>query len=143
MGRSILAVIAGLIVGGLIVAGVEYIAQIVYPPPEGLDMTDMEAVREFAAGAPASARLIVLLAWFLGPFGGAWVAAHLARRSPMTHALVVGVFFLVADTINLVTIPSPIWMWIGGFVAPVLGAYLAARLVDGRTVLDQESSVTE
>lgn len=143
MGRSILAVIAGLIVGGLIVAGVEYIAQKIYPPPEGLDLTDMEVLREFAAGAPASARLVVLLAWFLGTFGGAWVAAYLARRAPMTHALIVGTFFLVADTVNLVSIPSPLWMWIGGFIAPMLGAYLAGRMADGRADVGEGAAVAE
>ncbi|MBT8401714.1 MAG: hypothetical protein KJO98_14645 [Rhodothermia bacterium] len=138
MGRSILAVVAGLIVGGLIVAGVEYIGHLIYPPPEGLDLTDPEAIREFASAAPTSARLAVLLAWFLGPLGGAWVAARLAKRSPMTHALVVGAFFLIGDVVNLVTIPSPVWMWIGGLVAPPLAAYVAGRAVASKAGVSEE-----
>ncbi len=129
MGRSILAVIAGLVVGGLLVAGVEYMSQMIYPPPPGLDLTDTEAVREFAMGAPDSARMVILLAWFVGPFGGGWLAARLAPRLPMTHAIIVGAFFVAADLINLVTIPSPVWMWVGGLIAPLLAAYLGGKLV--------------
>lgn len=140
MGRSILAVVAGLIVGGLIVAGIEYIGHIIYPPPEGLDLTDPEAIREFASAAPTSARLVVLLAWFLGPFGGGWLAARLAPRSPMPHALIVGAFFLVGDVVNLITIPSPVWMWIGGLVAPPLAAYLAGRTVGAKGRITGEAA---
>lgn len=140
MGRSILAVVAGLIVGGLIVAGIEYLGHIIYPPPDGLDLTNPEAIREFASAAPTSARLVVLLAWFLGPFGGGWLAARLATRSPMTHALIVGAFFLIGDLVNLITIPSPVWMWIGGLVAPPLAAYLAGRAAGSQAAVREEGA---
>lgn len=128
--RSIIAILVGLVVGGLLVFGVESIGQLIYPLPEGIDLTDPEAMKTFAENAPVSAKLIVLLAWFVGPLGGGWLAAWIAQRSPLTHALIIGVFFLLADIFNMISIPSPIWFWVGGIVLPLLAAYVAGKAVE-------------
>lgn len=130
--RSVVAILAGAIVGGILVFGIESAGQLIYPLPEGMDLGDSEAMREFVSNAPLSARLVVLLAWFIGPLGGALVAVWIAVGSPMVHALIIGGLFLLADVFNMITLPSPWWFWIAGIVLPLLAAYLVGRIYSDR-----------
>jgi hypothetical protein len=44
--RNILAVIAGLIVGGMVNMGIVMISGSIIPPPEGVDLSNIEGMRE-------------------------------------------------------------------------------------------------
>ena len=128
IGRSILAVLAGGIVCGIIVFAVEAISSQIYPLPPGIDLTDPDAIRAAVAQLPLGAYLFVLFAWFLGVFAGAWVAARLAPGSPVVHGMIVAGLVLVATVVNLVALPHPAWMWVGAPAAILVGGWLGARL---------------
>jgi len=128
MGRSILGFLAGAAVAMVIIAAVEGISNIMHPLPEGLDTTDMEAMRAHAKTLPSSAFVMVLLAWSLGALGGGWLAAKIARRSPGTHGLAVGLLLLLGAVINLLLIPHPGWMWPAGVLLPPALGYLGGLL---------------
>jgi hypothetical protein len=128
MGRSILAVLLGVVVGGLMVAAVEFVSHLIYPPPPGLDPANIEALKTAMANAPAGALLFVLLAWALGSLGGGWLAASIARRSPTRHALIVGAVLMAMGILNMVMIPHPPSFWLAALVLFLPAAYLGARL---------------
>lgn len=121
IGRSILAVVGGLLVCGLVVFGVEAIGSRVFPLPFGLDPTDPEAVRAAVAQLPSGAYLFVLLAWFLGPLAGAWVAARFAPGSPFVHGMVVAGLVVASAVANMLMLTHPFWMWVAGPIV-ILGA---------------------
>jgi MFS family permease len=127
-GRSILAVLAGVIVGGVLIAAVEAVSSVVYPLPPGVDHHDYESLRQHVEQLPLGAFLFVLAAWAIGTFAGAWVAASLATRARFVHGLVVGAFFLLAGVLNMLMIPHPAWMWAGALLVFVVCSYLGARL---------------
>lgn len=128
IGRSILAVLGGGIVCGIIVFAVEAVSSSIFPLPPGVDLTNPEAIRAAVAQLPPGAFLFLLLAWFLGPFAGGWVAARLAPRSPLLHGMIVAGLVVVSALVNLAALPHPGWMWVAGPIVILGGGWLGARL---------------
>jgi hypothetical protein len=131
MGRSILAILLGAVLAGVVIFAVESAGHLVYPPPEGLDFSDREAVRVFIAEAPAGALLLVLVAWAVGTFAGAWLAAWIAKRAQVLHALIIGVLFLAGAVVNMLMIPHPLWFWIPGVLLFLPSAAMGGLLAGG------------
>ncbi|MBX2814721.1 MAG: hypothetical protein KTR24_01935 [Saprospiraceae bacterium] len=100
--KSILAVLAGLVVGGLINMGLIMSSSYVIPPPAGVDPTDMESLAQGMHLFSPKHFIMPFLAHALGTLAGALIAARLA---PKTHrqraALVVGVFFFLVASWGL------------------------------------------
>ena len=113
---------------GLVVFAVEALSSSVFPLPPGVDLTDPQAIRAAVAQLPLGAYLFVLLAWFLGPLAGAWVAARFAPEAPFVHGMIVAGLVLAAAMVNMVALPHPAWMWVAAPVAILAGGWLGARL---------------
>jgi hypothetical protein len=128
MGRKILAVVAGVILAGIVVYLVEAVGHRVYPPPENLDTKNLEAMKAYVATLPAGAFLFVLVAYILGSFSGGWLAAKIARASQIPLALTVGGVQLLFGILNLVAIPHPTWFAIASILAFLPAAYLGGKL---------------
>ena len=126
--RSVLAVILGIVLAGFLIWAVEGIGHRVYPVPEGVDLTNPQAVAAFIDEAPLGALLFVILAWGVGTLAGGWLAAMVAGRSATLHALIVGAVMLAGGIMNMVMIPHPPWFWILGVLVFLPAAWLGARL---------------
>ena len=127
--RSILAVIAGLVVAVIIITVFEMVNSQVYPLPPGVDPTDQEALRAVAKDIPAGAFVLVVAGWAAGALAGAWSAGRLVGRSSLVHGMVVAVLLFIFGVINMLLIPHPVWLaGIVGFLGcGYVGARLAAR----------------
>jgi hypothetical protein len=121
--RSVLAVVAGLVLGSALMMGIEVLNSVIYSLP-----TDPEALKASLSSLPTGALLVVLLGWTLAPLVGGFVAAWIARRAPLVHALVVGLFFLAGGIAMLRQLPHPLWFAILG-VAVFLPAACAGALL--------------
>lgn len=107
--RSILAVIIGMLVAFVLIGLVQAIGMRIYPPPPGMDPTDVESIKAAMAQRPLAALLFVLLSYTTGSVAGGWVAARLAPKAKMTHAMIVAALLFGAGLRNLMTIPHPTW----------------------------------
>lgn len=126
MVRSLLAVVAGI---GLAWAGIAFIESVghgLYPPPEGIDPADREAFAAAVQEMPRAALVVVLLAWSVGTFCGAWLAARLAGRH--FYAMLVGGVMMLGGVANLVAIPHPLWFSAVGTLVFLPAAHLGGRL---------------
>jgi hypothetical protein len=130
-GRSVLAVLAGIVVAMILMIAIEMVSSYLFPLPEGVSLHDHEAIRQHIDKLPVTAFLMVLAAWAIGSFAGAWVASRLAGRAKLIHGLIVGAFFLAATIMNLLMIPHPAWMALGGIVGLVVASYVGAKLAAG------------
>lgn len=126
--RSIVAILLGSVLAGVLIAVLESAGHLVYPPPPGLDPGDIEALKAAMADIPTGALLLVLLAWGVGTFAGGWLAAGIARRAPTVHAMIVGALFLAAGVMNMLMIPHPRWFWFPGVAVFLPAAFAGARL---------------
>lgn len=124
--KTILATAAGLIAGVIIIAVVESLGHMIYPPPTGVDLKDPEQLAAIMESVPFGAKLAVLIAWGLGVFGGGLLGVKLSggRKLPAT---IIAVLLLAFAGMTMMMIPHPIWMVIGALIVTVLGWYGATR----------------
>ena len=126
--RTVLAVPAGLIAGGIVISIVQIAAITLLPVPEGVP-TDRALIEP--GDIPAVNMAAVLIAWAAGAFIGGGTAARIARQAKRRLALIVGAFFLIAGIYNMATIPSPLWFWVLGILLFLPSAHLGASLLGG------------
>lgn len=126
--RNILAVIAGIIVGGIVNMGVIMISGSIIAPPPGADMTTAEGITAAMPNLTPIHFLMPFLAHALGTFVGALVAASIAVSNKMKIALIVGVFYLLGGIVAATMIPAPGW-----FIATdIILAYIPTAFIAGR-----------
>jgi hypothetical protein len=129
--RSILAIVAGFLIGGIVVALIELPGMFLHPLPPGIDPKDQAAMQAHYARAPTSALICVGIAWAAGPLVGSFLACWIARRALLVHGLVIGIIFLAADLAMISSFPHPAWLAIVGVIAPIAmclaGSWLASR----------------
>ncbi|MBB5207353.1 hypothetical protein [Chiayiivirga flava] len=129
MGRTVLAVVLGIVAAGLVVAGIEAIGHALNPPPPGIDPSDPAAMQSLIANLPQSALVTVVLAWALGSIAGGFVAAKISRRHTLGAPLAVGIAMVLLIGVNFVAIPHPAWMMVCGVLLPVpLAAWVGRRI---------------
>lgn len=141
--RSVLAVLAGFVVGNVLVGGIEFANFLMFPPPKGLKMEDTAAFEAYVRGLPLTAYLVVVVAWYVGTFAAAWVAGRLAGRAKFAHGVVVGALFLAATLINLRSFHHPLVMWVLGLAGVPAAAYLGSRLAAGPPAAAQPEPVAD
>ena len=124
MVRSMGGVIAGLVVMLIVVASIQWLGHSVYPPPEGLDFRDKDAVAAAMASAPVGALGFVLLSYAVATFLAAGTAATISLRHKCAVAIVIGAVMLVLAAISLFALPHPAWMTIAGLLIPLPMALL-------------------
>jgi hypothetical protein len=127
--RNTLAAMSGALVGLLLISVIEMIGAQVYPPPAGLDPKDPVAMKQFLANLPVGALLFVLLAYFLGVLGGAFVAGRFSLGGGARQAVMVTLLFLVASVMNLMAFPHPAWFWAANILVVVAAGWLALQLL--------------
>jgi cation transport ATPase len=132
--RSILGIIVGVVLAFFVIAAVEYLAYVVFPPPAGLDPRDAADMPQILAQMPVAAFLIVGIAWALGAFVGGWGAARIARRAADTHIAIITAVILVGAIWNMIRLPHPAWFWVVAIVLILLGGLGARRMARTRAV---------
>lgn len=129
MGRTIAAVLVGLIAAWITIMLCEFGSAALSPPPTGIDLSDPNALAAYIAAAPPAAMALVLAGWTLGAFDGGLIAALISRRHKTGAALAIGVLVVLGVIANSLLIPHPLWMTVAGLALPIPAAWLASRLV--------------
>ena len=133
MWRNTAAVIAGIVIGSLINMGLVIAGSAIIPPPEGMDVTSSDSIRENAHLFEFRHFLFPFLAHALGTLAGGFSAAMLGKSHQLRLALGVAGFFLLGGIANTFMIPAPIWFNVTDLVVAyipmgALAFYLAALL---------------
>ncbi|TXK62303.1 hypothetical protein [Alkalisalibacterium limincola] len=124
--RYIAAVVAGIVVAGVVVFAVEAAGHAAFPPPEGLDFRDAAQMEAHLRSLPVAAFAFVMAAWALGALLGGIVAALIAPTRKVLMACIIGGFILAGAVTNLVMIPHPPWFAISAPLLVVAATGLAA-----------------
>ncbi len=126
--RNLLAVIAGIVVGSILNMAIVTIGPILIPPPEGVDMSDVE---KFADNLKLLQPVHFIAPWLahaLGTLLGAFLAARLAATHKMVLALGIAFFFMLGGISMVAMVGGPVWF----AVADLVGAYLPMGYLGGR-----------
>lgn len=133
--RNILAVIGGIVIGVIVNLGLVMVGGALIPPPDGVDIMDMESIAASLHLFGPKHFVFPFFAHALGTLAGAAVAALIATSRKMRYALGIGVFFLIGGITNVMMVPSPTWFVILDLVVAYIPmGWLGGRLIDSKQV---------
>ena len=128
MGRTILAVIAGLVVMWLTIFALEFAGHALFPPPPGLDPRSQADLAAIMAQAPTGAMVMLVVAWVAGAFTGGFTAARISRKHKRGAAIAVALFVMAGVCGMIFLVPDhPVWVSALGLILPIPAALLATR----------------
>lgn len=131
--RNILAVIAGILIGGAVNMGLILLGSSMLPPPAGVDVNDVASINAHIGEYSIAQLLAPFLAHALGTLAGAFLVAKLAASRKMALALVIGGVNLLGGIMAVRMIPAaPLWfdvLDLGFAYVPM--AWLGGRMGDG------------
>ncbi|HMP98432.1 MAG TPA: hypothetical protein PKC24_01535 [Cyclobacteriaceae bacterium] len=124
--RNILAVIAGILGGGIINMGIIMLGSIIVPAPAGTDTSTPEGLQAAMPLFEFKHFVMPFLAHASGTFAGACLAVLIAVKRKMVFAMIIGIYFLAAGAYMVSILPSPLWFNITDLTLAYLpSAYLA------------------
>ena len=126
--KSLIAVVAGIVVGVVVLSLAEQIGQALLQMLMGIEPNTAQGAAALGTVRPTESLAVVVAACFLGPLAGGYVAARLAPSKPLAHAAAVGAFQMILGVIGLVFFPQPTWFAFAVVLAFVLGPVVGARL---------------
>lgn len=107
--RGILAVVAGLVVGGSVNMGLVVGGSRLIPAPEGVDVSDAQSIADSIHLFEPRHFVFPFLAHALGTLAGATVASLIAAAARHWYAYGIGVLYLIGGIAAACMIPAPIW----------------------------------
>lgn len=134
--RNVLAVLAGIVIGGVVNMALVVAGPSLIPPPAGVDTSNAESLARSIHLFEPRHFVMPFLAHALGTLAGALAAYSIAVGYKRAIALAVGGFFLLGGVAASIMIPAPAWFIALDLLAAYLpmawlGACLAARLTGG------------
>jgi hypothetical protein len=135
--RNFLSIIAGFVAGSAINLGLVTVGMSVVPPPEGMDVSSMESIRNNMKLLGPVNFVFPLLAHAIGTFAGAFVVAKLAASQQMIFAVGIGVVFLMGGIAMILNCGGPMWF----IVTDLLLAYIPMALLGGYLAIGKTSAI--
>lgn len=136
--RRFLGIVIGLIVGYLIINGIQMIGHNLYPPPLGLENLEYEelskVVASYIESAPIGALLFVMFSHILGAFIGVIISMLISKAYIISGSIVGGVF-MILTVIVVLMIPHPIWFTIIDLIAVLVACLLGLKLSKSKSNL--------
>jgi hypothetical protein len=128
--RNVLALVLGLLAGGLVNMAIVSAGPRIVPPPAGVNMSDAASLRQSAHLLEPKHYAAPFLAHAVGTLVGAAVAGAIAGSRRALLCYLVGGVFLAGGIMAATMIPAPAW-----FIAlDLFGAYLPMAWVAARIV---------
>jgi len=125
--KNILAIVAGVLIGGAVNMGLIMISGSIIPPPPGADMTTAEGLKAALPLLEPKHFIFPFLAHALGTLVGAFLAARIGATSHMRLAMIIGLVNLAGGISAAFMIPAPGW-----FIAlDLLVAYMPMAYLGG------------
>ncbi|HYG61066.1 MAG TPA: hypothetical protein VEL74_00670 [Thermoanaerobaculia bacterium] len=118
--RNVLAVLAGIVIGGIVNSALITLSPSLIPPPAGVDVANAESLSQAMHLFEPRHFVMPFLAHAVGTLAGALAAYLIAASYKARIAYAMGVVFLCGGVAASFMIPAPAW-----FIAlDLLAAYL-------------------
>jgi hypothetical protein len=128
MKRKIFAVVLGVIAAVVLIIAIEALGHSLYPLPASIDVTDTDAMKAYVTTLPVTALLIVMAAWIVATLVGGLLACFIARETPLIYSAIIGGLVLLGTTINLMSLPHPLWFSITSVLAIIATIFIAGQI---------------
>ena len=136
--RNVLAIIAGVVIGGAVNMALITFSPSLIPPPAGVDVTNAESLASAIHLFQPRHFVMPFLAHALGTLMGALVAYLMAASHKVKIAYVIGAVFLCGGVAASFMIPAPAWfialdLLVAYLPMAWLGTRIGARMQHGKT----------
>ena len=118
--RNVLALVAGIVIGGAVNTALITLSPSLIPPPPGVDVNNAESLSKAMHLFEPRHFVMPFLAHAVGTFAGALAAYLIAATYRAQIAYVIGVLFLCGGVAASFMIPAPPWF----ITLDLLAAYL-------------------
>lgn len=127
--RNVLAIVAGVVVGGVVNVALIAVSPSLIPPPGGVDVNDAESLKRSIHLFEARHFIMPFLAHSFGTLAGALAAHLIAASNKARMSYLVGLIFLCGGLAASFMIPAPAWFIALDLLAAYLPmAWLATRI---------------
>lgn len=129
--KNVLAVIVGLVVGGIVNMAIVIMSSFIIPPPTGVNVTSMDSINANLHLYQPKHFLLPFLAHAIGTLVGAMITAKMAASKNLFLAILIGIFYLVGGIENFRELPnSPTWyIAVDLILAYIPMGYLGGKLL--------------
>ncbi len=129
MKRGTIAILVGIIIGGLFVALGEVMSTYIFPVEKPIP-TDPTLMSDYIENdVPLTSKIVVVLNWVIAAFVAGIVSTFISgRTSPKPMLASVGVLNILT-LMNLLIILHPGWMWIASLIVFIPIGYVAYFLI--------------
>jgi|TARA_Y100000385_G_scaffold291737_1_gene371851 hypothetical protein len=125
--KSGLAVLAGIFVGGIVNFGIIILSSSIIPPPNGVDVSNIESIKTNIHLYKPIHFLFPFLAHALGTFSGAVLAIKISKQTKIAY--MVALVFLYGGISMITQVPSPMWFTVLDLgLAYIPMAWLATKI---------------
>jgi hypothetical protein len=125
--KSGLAVLAGIFVGGIVNFGIIILSNSIIPPPNGVDVSNIESIKTNIHLYKPIHFLFPFLAHALGTFSGAVLAIKISKQTKIAY--MVALVFLYGGISMITQVPSPMWFTVLDLgLAYIPMAWLATKI---------------
>lgn len=125
--KSGLAVLAGIFVGGIVNFGIIILSSSIIPPPDGVDVSNIESIKANIHLYNPIHFLFPFLAHAIGTFSGAVLAIKISKQTKIAY--MVALVFLYGGISMVTQVPSPMWFTVLDLgLAYIPMAWLATKM---------------
>ncbi len=107
--RNVLAVLAGIVIGGVVNMAIITVSPSLIPPPAGVDVTTADGLARAMHLFEPRHFVMPFLAHAIGTLVGALAAYLIAATAKAPIAYAIGAFFLLGGVAASLMIPAPAW----------------------------------
>src|SRR6476660_3595987 len=126
--RSILAVIAGLVIGAIVNLSLISVGHIVIAPPLGFDLSTLDGVKAAMPFFGPEQFIFPFLAHAGGSLVGATVAAFISVNAEFIIAMIIGVITLIGGITAVIMFPAPVWYDVIDLLSYIPAAWVGAKI---------------
>lgn len=132
--RNILAVLAGIVVGGKVNMILIENSSAFITPPSGVNVTTVEGLKAGIHLFEPKHFIMPFLAHALGTFIGALLTSLIAANNQLRLALSIGILFFIGGAMAVYMLPAPLWFNLVDLVfAYIPMAYLGSKIITNST----------
>lgn len=109
LAKNILAVVVGLLIGGLVNFALIMLSPSIIPLPDGVDPMDPESLKANINLLESKHFIMPFIAHALGTLVAAFIITKMTVSNHRRLALFAGLFFLIGGISMSMQIPAPMW----------------------------------
>lgn len=126
--KNILVIILAIAAGMIAMMVGHQISNVILPPPEGMDVSNMESFVANAHKLTTGHWFLALISHAFGPLVSGFIVAKFSATHHRPLLWIVAIAWIIAGVLNLMAIPHPLWFKIADILMYLPMTFVGAKL---------------